>query len=254
MSSVDGVFSDAIYASPDSLAGGLADEEETQRWLDAIPTAYSLLDRFTISYPATTFVGEESIQLQTRVPASWVAQIEEIREKVGTRLPRGTWKTISEWVRWAIGNAIADSRTLQQALDNGTDLTNPIINAQLFLERRGGQLEARANVMADAATKAAKLAEAIRRLMFQLDEKAEAADLITEWFEGAREMRNSSVFWENYFRKILIGLPDMPKVITTLIREGYIVDEEIAEMYSSLMDLVLESDSPPDLDDLPTEI
>lgn len=108
--------------------------------------------------------------------------------------------------------------------------------------------------MADAATKAAKLAEAIRRLMFQLDEKAEAADLITEWFEGAREMRNSSVFWENYFRKILIGLPDMPKVITTLIREGYIVDEEIAEMYSSLMDLVLESDSPPDLDDLPTEI
>jgi len=203
-------------------------------WLDDLPVAVSPLDEL-IDYPPTTYSGEETMVVSTRIPISWASQFEEFRDKIGSRMPKRIWTKNSDLVRWCIGYGFKHLRTVQEQLDAGTIQPTPMLAAQHFLEQTGGQLAARAAVRADAREKGFKIGEALRDLMAS-QEYIEAADMLTAWFEGARALRDISPYWESTMLNALFRAPGIPRIIITLCRQGFITDDEILAQYDGLVE------------------
>ncbi len=217
-------------------------------WLDDLPVAISPLDEL-IDYPPTTYPGEETMVVSTRIPISWASQFEEFRDKIGSRMPKRIWVKNSDLVRWCIGYGFKHLRVMQEQLDAGSIQPTPMLAAQHFLEQTGGQLTARAAVRNDAKEKGLKIAEALRDLVAN-QEYAEAADMITAWFEGARTLREISPYWESTMLSSILRAPGVPRIIVTLCRDGYITDDEILDQYDALVDRA-KSQAQDDLDSLP---
>lgn len=243
---VDDILGELSLTAPHSKSK--SDGLPAADFLDDLPLSVSPLDRL-VDYPATTYPGEESIVASTRIPMSWAAQFEEFRDKIGSRMPKTIWKRNSDLVRWCIGYAFQDLRKIQEQLDSGLAKPSPLLSAQLFLEQTGGALTARANVRADAKEKATKIAEALRDLMAN-SEYAEAADMITAWFEGARSLREVSPYWESTMIASLLRIADVPRIVVTLCNDGHITDPDIMDQYDGLVERAQAQSQEDPLDDL----
>ena len=219
--------------------------------LDDLPVAVSILDDL-VDYPTRTYPGEETVVVSTRIPVSLMGQFEEFRDKIGSKMPKEIWKVNSDLLRWCIFDSFKKLREIQALLDKGGAQPSPLLAAQLFLETTGGKLVAHANTRSDAKEKAAKTAEMIRDMMANR-EFPQAANVVTDWFEGARLMRDISPYWEAAMIKALIRTPDVSRIIIQLCSEGHIVDPEIMDMYDDLLDRAHE-DKEADLDEIPLTV
>lgn len=219
----------------DSLAAEMPHPDAlTSDWLDSVPVSSSPLDEL-IDYPSSSFPGEQSVVISTRIPVSWMAQFEEFRDKIGSRMPRKIWKRDSDLLRWFIGHGFKDLRAIQEQMDSGEVKPTPILAAQLFLETTGGALTNRASVRMDAKEKTRQIGEALHDLMADR-EYVEAADMIVRWFEGARELRDTSTYWESTMISALIRTPGVPRIIVKLCKDGYIQDNDVLELYDGLIE------------------
>lgn len=200
-------------------------------WLEELPTASSPLDEL-VDYPATTYPGEETMVISTRVPISWAAQFEEFRDKIGSRMPKKIWARNSDLARWCIGFGFKHLRRIQEQLDSGQLDPTPLLAVQHFLEETGGRLAAHASIRADARAKARRIAEALTD-MIRDGEEEEATNLVLQWFDGARAFRATSTYWENTLILSLLKAPGGLRSIAYLCEKGYIVDPEICSLASS---------------------
>jgi hypothetical protein len=222
--------------------------KETLLDVDAFPTAVSILDDI-VDYPARTYPGEETVVISTRLPVSMMGQFEEFRDKIGSRMPKAVWKTNGDLMRWFAVEGFKKLRGIQEQMDKGEVSTTPMLAAQLFLEQTGGKLVAHANVRADAKEKAARLADMLRDMMANQD-YPQAANAITQWFDGARRIREVDTYWEAAMIKALIRTPDVSGIIVKLIMLGQITDEEILEQYDDLVNIA-KRQTVQDLDAIP---
>lgn len=240
--------------SDDTILGQLAAASQsdlTADWLDELPVSVSALDEL-MDYPPTTYPGEESVVISTRIPISWMGQFEEFRDKIGSRMPKKIWSRNSDLLRWFVGYGFKELRKIQDQLDAGLVQPTPLLAAQLFLEQTGGTLVARANVRSDAREKSIKIAESLRDLM-GAHEYAEAADMITRWFDGARAIRPTSTYWEATMIGSLLRIPDMPRIVAQLCRDGFIVDPEILDQYDGLVEAA-DRQAQEEIDSLPLTV
>lgn len=186
-------------------------------WMDSIPT--SLVPDEIVDYPASDPDGG-SDPLTTRVPRSWLDMIDSIRQKPGTQSP-DLWPKRSNFVRWCVFQGIKRMRVIQQQIDDGEPL-DPTLQARIFIEKQGGHIAARAQIMNDATTRANEIAEAVTQLM-AMDEYPEAADMLNQWIAAATE--NDSPFWRTFFCRILLLNEKCAAAVKSLVKDGYIVDE-----------------------------
>lgn len=217
--------------------------------LDRLPVSVSILDDI-VDYPARTYPGEETVVVSTRIPISMLGQFEEFRDKIGSRMPKEIWKTNGDLARWCIIDGFKKLRKIQEQLDKGEVDASPLLAAQLFLERTGGKLVAHANTRNDAKEKAARTADMINDMMAN-GEWPQAANAIQDWFEGARQMRKTSPYWESAMIKALIRAPGISANIIKLIQNGQISDPEILDQYEDLVDIAKRKQVE-ELDNLPT--
>ena len=226
---------DASPPEPEtSLKPRVGDQfDDTLDDLDRLPVSVSVLDDL-VDYPARTYPGEETVVVSARIPISMMGQFEEFRDKIGTRMPKEIWKTNGDLVRWCIIDSFKKLRKIQEQLDKGQVEASPLLAAQLFLERTGGKLVAHANTRNDAKEKAARTADMLNDMMAN-HEYPQAANVVTDWFEGARQMRKVSPYWESAMIKALIRAPMVSANIVKLIIEGHIVDPEILDQYEDLV-------------------
>lgn len=211
-------------------------------WLDDLPTSASMLDEL-IDYPPTTYPGEETTIVSTRIPISWAGQFEEFRDKIGSRMPKKIWARNSDLVRWCIGFGFKHLRKLQEQLDSGEIDATPLLEVQYILEQVGGRLTAQAAVRQDAFTKAAKVAEAITH-MVQNGEEPEAAAMVIQWMDAARSLRSKSPYWENVLTAAILRAPGAAATISVLCSKGYIVDEELQSLVLSIPEDPVVSEDP----------
>lgn len=201
------------------------------KWLDEIPTAFAG-EAALVDYPAS--LGDsEGVVVNTRVPHHWISAIDHIREMPGTKLPT-IWPTRGAFFRWCIAIGMAELNKISKQLnsDNPDDQFNvdPALRARIFLEKSGGRVTARSNVMNEAQESIKAIATSVKTLM-AIDEYVEAADLINEWIAGATSQ--DSPFWKNYFSKILLHENEMREPMAILIRQGLIVDDYVVSLAQS---------------------
>lgn len=215
LSDLDGLTLQAPKHTPKAKSDELS--------VDNIPATVTSLD-LLVNFPASGSNGE-SVPIHTRIPVDWLEEISRIRELPGTLLPHGIWKTTGEFYRWAIFIAIREVDKIQRELDS-EGAHDPIINARIFVERTGGNLAARAAVIGDARRRATDLGEALTAL-YKLGEFDEAAEMIMQWVEQARQMATEydSKYWERLMVKTLITEPSAVQPILDLIEHGYIIDD-----------------------------
>lgn len=206
-------------------------------WFAALPTTTNSLDAILSSYP-TLAKGEDSVPIHTRVPASWLTIINQIREKPGTLLPN-IFPTLSDFFRWCIMRGMHEAYQIAKELDAEGRLSepmSPILRAMIFLEQEGGEVTARTNTMLAASLQVEEIAKAAD-LMVRLNEIPEAVDLINTWLAGAAQQ--DSPFWRAYIYKLLVTNDTMRPHLRQIILGGFIHDEyllELAEQFG-VMDL-----------------
>lgn len=227
------------------------DFDDVLKDLDDLPVAVSVLDDL-VDYPTRTYPGEETVVISTRIPISLLGQFEEFRDKIGSKMPKEIWKVNSDLLRWCIFDSFKKLREIQTLIDKGEAQPPPLLAAQLFLEQTGGKLIAHANTRTDAKEKAARMAEMLRDMMANR-EFPEAANALTDWFEGARRLREISPYWEAAMIKALIRTPDVPRIIVQLAADGHITDPEILDLYDGMLEAA-DQQSADEIDDLPVTI
>lgn len=200
-------------------------------WLDQIPTAVAG-ESALIDYPAS--MGDsDGIVINTRVPAHWISAIDHIREMPGTSLPT-IWPTRGAFFRWCVAIGMAELNKISKVInsDNPEEQLNidPALRARIFVEKGGGRVTARASVMNEAQASIKEIAVAVKALM-AIDEPDEAADLLNEWIAGATAQ--DSMFWKNFFSKILVNEQDMKEPVAKLIKSGRIIDEYVIQLAES---------------------
>lgn len=202
-------------------------------FLSGVQLASSLSD-ILVDYPASMLEGEESIPANTRIPAHWVARIEEMREKIGGRTSnRQLWPTRGHFYRWSIAQGMRVAREVEKIMKaegENIDL-DPILEMQNFVERTAGELSARAQAMAAARSHAKAIGEGLADLILR-GEPEEAADIVLKYSEGAVRMK--SPFWRRYAMESLIGAPGVAKILVDLIDDEHITDEVLVGMYENL--------------------
>ncbi len=200
-------------------------EQLSADWIAALPTATSPLDEL-VDYPASTYPGEETIVISTRVPISWASQFEEFRDKIGSRLPRKIWARNSDLARWCIGYGFKHLRKLQEQLDRGEIEPTPALAVQHFLENVGSRIVAHAAMREDAKYKAKRLVETASS-MYEDGQYVEAAELVLLWVDGARAFKESAPYWYDTMLVILTQTPGAVTLLEQLVEGGYIVDDEL---------------------------
>ena len=241
----------AAASAPADKASATEDFKDLLDEIDSLPVAVSILDDL-VDYPTRTYPGEETVVISTRIPVSLMGQFEEFRDKIGSKMPKEIWKVNSDLLRWCIFDSFKKLRHIQELLDKGEEKLSPLLAAQLFLEQTGGKLVAHANTRNDAKEKAARTAEMLRDMMANR-EFPQAANVLIDWFEGARHMREISPYWESAMIKALIRTPDVPRIIVQLATDGHIVDPEILELYDGLIEQA-EQQAQQEIDDLPVAV
>ena len=202
-----------------------------QTYLDSIPTA-SQSAEWLVDFPSSLGDGE-SVQAQTRIPIQWVEQIDELREKPGSKIPLASlWPKRANFYRWCIFIGMRKLREIIREEDLADD--DPVLDTLLFVEQTGGRLSARANVINDALQRVDTISKATAQLI-AIGENTEAASLINQWILGARQLgrNDDSKYWENIMAKMLVFNPTAGAVVRHLVNLGYITDEYVIDIVAA---------------------
>lgn len=206
----------------------------------------SSINDLLVSFPASMYEGEESVPANTRIPAHWTQQIEEIRDQIGGVISnRQLWKTRGDFYRWCIAMGLKLARDIGKMLnEEGTAVQlNPILEMQNFIERTQGELVARTQAMQSARNRAKEIGEGIQDLVLRA-EPEEAAEILLKYAEGLTQL--SSPFWRRYSMEVLIASPGVAKILCDLIEDDHITDEVLVGMYDELKSRALRSEDTDD--------
>ncbi len=206
-------------------------------WLEDLPTTTSDLDSILSAFPASV-EGDAGVPIHTRVPASWLLIIDQIREQPGTILPN-IWPTRSDYFRWCLHLGTRELYRVSKELNTEGRLSqpmNPTLRARIFLEQEGGEVTMRADTMIAANAQIETIAKAVD-ILINVREITEAVDLVNTWLSGASAQ--DSPFWRSYIYKLLVDNDTMKPHLRRMIMNGLLHDTyllELAEQYG-IMDV-----------------
>jgi len=212
-----------LNAIPDSAAGGF----DLDEILASLPTTSTVLNSI-VDFPASSEDGE-TVTLATRVPPSWVEQIDRIREMPGTNLP-DIWPKRSNFLRWAIMIGMQHITRIAAEINSDGRLDSPLdptLRAQISIEQIGGEIDTRAATVNTITVRVKTMAKAIDDLR-RIGQQPEAADWINRWMEIANEQDND--FWTDVFIMSLVKEPSIREALSELIMLGYILDEKLIDL------------------------
>lgn len=198
------------------------DPETPDQWLRNVPLAPTL-DDLLIEYPAADTDGNTYVA-STRIPLHWIEMLDVARQRPSAKIPNGLFEKRSTFFRWCIARGMADYIRILKTIEDEDSITDPLINARLFLEQHAGRVATRSQLMNDTIAKAEELGKAVTHLV-RIEETTEAANMINDWIGGAHKMRETGPFWESFFCRTLLDNEEVRNVVRALLHEGMIDDE-----------------------------
>lgn len=191
------------------------------RAIDAIP----LTDDPIASLDLPSDEAGEMTGVHARVPIAWLEQMDAIRQLPGTRMP-DVWKTRARLIRWCIYQGLMVIQQASARINEPDAKIDPILQARLFVEKTGGDLQARAVTAQETIEKLQRIGESVE-LDIRLGEHAEAARRVNQWIEGA--YAQESPYWQRFFIKAISQIPQLADSVRTLITMGLVPDSELLQ-------------------------
>lgn len=156
--------------------------------------------------------------LSARVPESWVAIIDDIRQTPGTPFP-SLWDRRGKFLRWAIKRGMREANAYIRA-QKGLEPNDPIAGAHIFADHMMGMLRARADIVNKAHSTINDMSEGVAALLAD-NELDEAASFIEEYMNG---VETQAPFWQSYFVKLFLENASLAQAVDRLWRGGMLRD------------------------------
>ncbi len=160
-----------------------------------------------------------------RLPASWLAIIDEFRQAGGTPFPN-LFGVRSDFFRWAVWNGMRQTAEFWQELkataDEDVADLDPMIEAHMFTERIQGLMQARADIVVKTGRTVEKTSNAIE-ILINSGEVVEAAKMIDLYIESAASM--SDEFWRAFFINALFQDNYLRVQLVSMMNNNHIHNE-----------------------------
>jgi hypothetical protein len=211
----------------DGLPSSTNDGLDLDAILGSLPTTTSTLNAI-VDFAASSDDGE-SVTIATRVPPSWVEQIDRIREMPGTNLP-DIWPKRSNFLRWCVMMGMRHILTISNEINTDGRLESPIdptLRAQISVEQIGGEIDTRAATINTITVRVKTMAKAINDLR-HIGQQAEAANWVNRWMEIANQQ--DAEFWHDVFVMTLVREESVREALVELIMGSFIVDEQLIDI------------------------